>query len=306
MRGPMPEHRLAAVCPAEATFQRKMLYDAEQLLRLGVVGLYTDTDEVFADDNARHGCGYRDAFGRRGVSWSILSKRRFAKQLAALMRAKGDERHYWLTHAHTRLVPPVHGFADFWYPGEELTGPLRSNIWLYQDVVDDDAWRVEYRSASSGIVHIFLPEFWRGSGDPKHLETRQPTESLLAMAAVNDVNVSSPYANAEAVGEYWGYRESLGLIDASFTGHWEPDCPVRALPADARASLYRTRKGAVLVVATRSTSAGPVEVRLDLAALGLGAGAQARDARSGAKLALQGDRLSVPLAARSYTYVTLR
>ena len=173
-------------------------------------------------------------------------------------------------------------------------------------MLDDDAWRVEYRSASSGIVHIFLPEFWRGSGDPKHLETRQPTESMLAMAAVNDVNVSSAYANPEAAGEYWGLRQKLGLIDATFVGHWEPDCPVRALAPDARASLYRTKQGPVLVVASRASTAKSVELRLDRAALGLAEGAKARDARSGQSLALSGDRLSVPLEARSYTYVTLR
>jgi hypothetical protein len=305
MREAIPEHRLTAVCPADASFQARMLHDAKALLALGVVGLYTDTDEVFADDNPRHGCGYRDAFGRRGVSWSILSKRRFAQRLAALLRERG-ERRYWLTHAHTRLVPPVHGFADFWYPGEELTNALRRNLWLYSDGLDDDAWRVEYRSASSGIVHVFLPEFWRGSGDPKHLETRQPTESMLAMAAVNDVNVSSAYANPEATGEYWGLRKRLGLLDAEFVGHWEPGAPVRALQPEARASLYRTKKGPVLVVATRAASAQRVEVQLDRAALGLARDAAARDARSGQALALSGDRLSVPLEARSYTFVTLR
>ncbi len=98
-----------------------------QLLQTGVVGLYTDTDEVFADDNPRHGCGYLDAFGRAGVTWTILSKRRFAKRLAALVREAGGARRYWMTHAHTRLVPPVHGFADFWCPGEELTGALGRN-----------------------------------------------------------------------------------------------------------------------------------------------------------------------------------
>jgi hypothetical protein len=306
LRGPIPEHRLTAVCPADASLQARMLHDAKELLELGVVGLYTDTDEVFADDNTRHGCGYRDAFGRRGPSWSILSKRRFAQRLAALLRETGGERHYWMSHAHTRLVPPVHGLADFWYPGEELTNALRKDIWLYSDVVDDDAWRVEYRSASSGIVHIFLPEFWRGSGDPKHLETPQPTESMLAMAAVNDVNVSSAYTNPEATGEYWGLRKKLGLIEAEFVGHWEPGCPVRALQPEARASVYRTKKGPVLVVASRAAKPQSIEVQLDRAALGLGASVEARNVRTSEKLALTGDRLSVPLAARSYTYVTLR
>jgi hypothetical protein len=200
----------------------------------------------------------------------------------------------------------VHGFADFWYPGEELAGALRSNLWLYSDAVDDEAWRVEYRSASSGIVHIFLPEFKRGSGDPKHLKEREPTESLLAMAAVNDVNVSSAWSNVDAVGEYWGLRKKLGLIEAEFVGHWQPGVPVRALQPEARASVYRTSRGPVLVVATRARSAQSVEVQLDLAGLGLEKQFRARDERASRALEARGDRLLVPLPARGYTFVTFR
>jgi hypothetical protein len=127
-----------------------------------------------------------------------------------------------------------------------------------------EAWRVEYRSDSSGIVHVFLPEFGRASRRREDVEAPAPTESLLAMAAVNDVNVSSAYANREAVGEYWGLRERLGLVDAEFVGHWRPDCPVRALAGDARASLYRTARGPVIVVANLSRLERSVDVELDL------------------------------------------
>jgi hypothetical protein len=81
---------------------------------------------------------------------------------------------------------------------------------------------------------------------------------------------------------------------------------VHALGPDARASVYRTPKGPVLVVASRATIAKRVDVQLDLGALGVSCSVRARDARSGQALALSGDRLSIPLEARSYTYVTLR
>jgi hypothetical protein len=62
----------------------------------------------------------------------------------------------------------------------------------------------------------------------------------------------------------------------------------------------------VLVVASRATTPQSIEVQLDRAALGLAEGVSPQDARSGQLLTLSGDRLSVPLEARSYTYVTLR
>jgi Family of unknown function (DUF6067) len=151
-----------------------------------------------------------------------------------------------------------------------------------------------------------LPEFWRGSGKREHLDQAQPTESLLGMAAVNDVNVSSAYANLEAVGEYWALRERLGLIESEFVGHWRPDCPVRALSPEARASLYRGARGAVAVIANRAATEKTVEVRLELQALGLEGGVVARDERRGKPLEVRGDKLAISLGPHSYSYVTLR
>jgi hypothetical protein len=305
-RDALPAHRLAAVCPGDSSFQDRMLHDAEQLLKsIHALGLYTDTDEVFADDNELHGCGFEDAFGKRGVTWTILKKRRFAKQLAALLRNVGGERRYWMSHAHARLVPPVHGFADFFYPGEELTGALARDPWFYVSGLDETAWRAEYRGESSGIVHVFLPEFLRGSGKREHIEQAQPTESMLSMAAVNDVNVSAAWTNPEAVGVHWGLRARLGLVNATFVGYWRADCPVRALDAEGRASLYHTRKGPVLVVANRAAAARPLAVSVKPGALGLDGSFRARDERSGRLLEVEGERITVPLDGRTYTYVSL-
>lgn len=305
-RDALPEHRLAAVCPGDSSFQDRMLYDAEDLLRsIHAIGLYTDTDEIFSDDNELHGCGFEDAFGKRGVTWTILKKRRFAKQLAALLRNVGGERRYWMSHAHARLVPPVHGFADFFYPGEELTSALARDPWFYVTGLDEVAWRVEYRGESTGIVHVFLPEFLRGSGKREHIEQAQPTESMLSMAAVNDVNVSSAWTNPEAVGVHWGLRARLGLVNATFVGYWRADCPVRALDPEGRASLYHTRKGPVLVVANRAAAARPLAVSVKPGELGLDGSFRARDERSGSLLEVQGERIMVPLDGRTYTYVSL-
>jgi hypothetical protein len=306
LRDAIPPYRVAAVCPIDPDWQDRMLFDADRLLRAtAALGLYTDTDEVVADDNPRHGCGSTDAFGKRVIRFGILGKRRFAKRLATLLRDVRGGRSYWMSHAHTRLVPPVTGFADLWLPGEELAGQLGRNPWYYSDGLDEVAWRVEYRGESSGVVHVLLPQIERGAGRA-YAEDPAYTEALLAMAAVNDVNVASPYTNVRATGEYWGLRERLGLLDAEFVGHWRPDCPVRALAPDARASLYRTERGPVLVVASRAADAHRVEVQLDPTALGLASEVVAKDERTGRTLEWRADRLTVPLGPRSYTYVSLR
>lgn len=298
-------HRLASVCPGSPSFQEFMLYYADEFLReCGVPGIYTDTDGIWACDNAYHDHRFTDVFGRTGVTYTILSKRRYAKRKAAIMRSFKRERRYWMTHAHAKLVPPVHGWADFWLPGEENTHNLRGNKWWYMDTLDDLAWRVEYQGHSSGLVHHFLPEFKRGTKDPTDLDGPQPSESLLAMCAVADVNTTGGYLNMEAIGNFWGLRKRLNLIDADFTGYWQPACPVRAVTRKALASVYKT-KGGVTVIAIANRLADDTTVEVDLKSLKPRA-VKAVDERTGNAATLKGNLLAVPVKGRNYTFVSLR
>jgi hypothetical protein len=295
----LPPHRMVGVCPAAASFQDLLLHQAETLVRsYGVAGIYTDTDGVFADDNTLHGCGFEDAFGKRGLTFGILGKRRFAMRLAAVVRRAGPARAHWMSHAHARLVPPVYGFADFWHPGEELAAAVGRDPWFYVDALDATAWRVEYRGESSGIPHVFLPEL---ASPPD----RAASEAMLALAAVNDVNVAAAFSDRSAVGEYWELRKTLGLIDAEFVGHWSPKVPVRVSAGSATASAYRTQQGWVLVVASSLARAQTIRLRVDRSLLG-SAPTKAVDARTGESVAFEADEFELQLAPRSYTYLPLK
>ncbi|NLY00532.1 MAG: hypothetical protein GXY83_30930 [Rhodopirellula sp.] len=301
-------YRLAAVCPGDPSFQEFMLYYGEQFLReCGVPGLYTDTDCVMACDNPYHGHRFTDQFGKTGVTYTILSKRSFAKRMAAIVRSFPDERRWWMTHSHAKLVPPVHGFADFWLPGEENTHQLRGNKWWYIDTLDDVAWRVEYAGQSSGVVHEFLPEFIRGTADKTDADGPQPSESLLAMCAVTDVNTTGAYMNRAAMGEWWGLRKRLGLIHADFIGYWEDQCPVRTATEKALVSVYKA-PGGRLVVPITNRLPNPVEVTVavDLNALGLeGKTITAVDERTGKPVELKGGTFTVLVQGRNYTFISL-
>jgi hypothetical protein len=298
LRPARPAVRLAAVRPASPSFQARMLHDAARLLReVGARGFYTDTDEVFADGSGDLACGFPDTFGRSGLCWGTRAKRSFAKRLANLLRS-GPQRAYWLSHAHTKLVPPVHGFADFWLPGEELTTRMAGKPHYYTNELDPETWAAEYRSAQSGVVHVLLPELWRGSGREADVFERAPSEGLVAMAAVNDVNVAALWANRDVIAEYWRLRERLGLVGARFRGHWRADCPVRASGEGAFASLYETARGAVVVVANRAATSRQLRVRTPWP------DARWRDERSGRSVASRGGEIHVTLPGRGYTYLT--
>jgi len=302
-------YRLAPACPGDLSLQEFMLYYGDKFLReCGVPGLYTDTDSVMACDNPYHGHRFTDQFGKTGVTYTVLSKRDFAKRMATIVRSFADERRWWMTHSHTKLVPPVYGFADFWLPGEENTGQLRGNKWWYIDTLDDVAWRVEYADHSSGLMHMFLPEFMRGTGDTTDLEGPQPSESLLAMCAVTDVNTTGAYMNRDVMGHWWGLRQRLGLIDAEFIGYWEDECPVKTTTPRALVSLYKTSGSRfVVTVANRLPDPTEVTVTVDLKALGLGGMAiTAVDERTGKPLEAKGGTFTVPVKGRNYTLVSLR
>ncbi|NUQ63016.1 MAG: hypothetical protein HUU20_11030 [Pirellulales bacterium] len=301
-------YRLAAVCPGDPSFQEFMLYYGDEFLRrCGVPGLYTDTDCVMACDNPHHGHRFTDQFGKTGVTYTILSKREFAKRMAAIVRGCPDERRWWMTHSHAKLVPPVHCFADFWLPGEENTHQLRGNKWWYMDTLDDVAWRVEYADHASGLVHEFLPEFIRGTADKTDADGPQPSESLLAVCAVTDVNTTGAYMNRDAMGQWWELRNRLGLIDAEFIGYWEDHCPVKSATEKALVSLYRIRDGGcVIPVTNRLPKPIEVTVTVDLAALGLeGKAVAAVDERTGEKLPIRNGTLTVLVKDRNYTLVSL-
>jgi hypothetical protein len=302
-------YRLAAVCPGDPSFQEFMLYYGDEFLReCGVPGLYTDTDCVMACDNPYHGHRFTDQFGKTGVVYTFLSKRAFAKRMATIVRSFKDERRWWMTHSHAKLVPPVHAWADFWLPGEENTHFLRGNKWWYMDTLDDVAWRVEYADHASGLVHEFLPEFVRGTTEKTDMDGPQPTESLLAMCAVTDVTTTGAYMNYDAMGYWWGLRKRLGLVDAEFTGYWQDNCPAKTATPKALVSLYKTPSGGlVLPVANRQPDPTDVTVTVDLKALGLaGKTVLAVDERTGQPVALANGTFTVRVKDRNYTFVSLR
>ncbi|MFH1923500.1 MAG: glycoside hydrolase domain-containing protein [Planctomycetota bacterium] len=301
-------YRLAAVCPGDRSFQEFMLYCGDKFLRqCGVPGLYMDTDGVMACDNPYHGHRFTDQFGKTGVTYTILSKRDFSKRLAAIVRSFPDERRWWMTHSHAKLVPPVHAFADFWLPGEENTHQLRGNKWWYMDTLDDVAWRVEYADHASGLVHTFLPEFMRGTADKSDLDGPQPSDSLLAMCAVTDVNTTGGFMNRDAMGEWWGLRKRLDLINADFVGYWEDNCPVKTATPEALVSLYKTPGGRFIIpVTNRLPNPIEVTVTVDLTALGLeGKVVTAVDERTGKPLELKDGTFTVPVRERNYTFASL-
>ncbi|MCF6175692.1 MAG: DUF6067 family protein [Victivallaceae bacterium] len=308
-RKPEPPYYMPGVDPSSPSFINYKLYNAYTMLNdYGIRALYSDMDGVYGANNELAGTGFKDIFGNSGPTYPILGKRQFAKRLAALLRTVGGERRYWMTHEHTKLVPPIHAWADFWWPGEELTNVMYKKTWFYMDELDDVAWRAEYSSTSSGLEHLFLPEFVRGTKNKADTKDVQPSESLLAMCIVNDINTSGSFLNAQALETLWSLKAELGITEADRILYWEKNCPVKALTPKALASVYFSKEGPVIAIANRQPNRTTIKVKLDLKKLGLAPNETltAYDARLKKNIMIKAGILSTSVDGRNYTLIKIK
>jgi Concanavalin A-like lectin/glucanases superfamily/Glycoside hydrolase 123, N-terminal domain len=299
------------VCPGAPSHVDRMIWNAWNMYKTtGSTHFYTDTDSVWACENRHHGHAFTDVFGKKGVSYTIFSKRKFGQRMAALvrkMKTPDGERGKWLTHCHSKVVPPVHGWADYFWPGEQYAHQMYGNPYFYMDTLPESSFRTEFAGRPSGLPHVMLPQFVRGTRNKKDIDQPYPSISLLSMVAVNDVLISSSYMHLDSVSELWKLHNTLDTPKAKFIAYWRKGCPVKTNTPKALASVYVWKDKVAVIIANRQAKAATVTVALDLAALGLkGKALTAVDARTGKPVALKGATLSVPLKERNYTFVVVK
>jgi Concanavalin A-like lectin/glucanases superfamily/Glycoside hydrolase 123, N-terminal domain/Carbohydrate family 9 binding domain-like len=289
-----------------------MMWTGARLLKqLNLNNIYTDMDRLLPDNNKYHGSGYHnDAFGRSGVTYDILPRRSFYKRLLTICRnapivlGQQGER---FNHAHDAMVLPYHAFNDYFYPGEQFSHNLYRNDWFYINDLDPKAWRYELSGRTSGLSHVFLPQFVRGSKKKSDWDRPELADSLNTLGLLNDVVISGSYSKRSAVEEYWRLRDESGITAPSTTSicYWEKHCPVKAETAKSEASVYITPQGIAVGVGNLMGKARSITVKFDAKALKLKGKVKAIDLRSGKKLTVTGNKFTVPVKSRNYTIVRL-
>jgi Concanavalin A-like lectin/glucanases superfamily/Glycoside hydrolase 123, N-terminal domain/Carbohydrate family 9 binding domain-like len=281
------------------------------LKQLPTGNIYTDMDRLLPDKNIYHNSGYKnDAFERSGVTYDVLGRRGFYKRLLTVCRNSPNEDgsfgKRW-NHCHDAVVLPYHSFNDYFYPGEQFSHNLYKNDWFYVNDLEPEAWRCELNSRASGISHVFLPQFVRGSQKKSDEKRPELANSLQTIGLLNDIIISGSYCNRGAVEEYWALRKESGIIEPGVKSicYWEKGCPVKATGKRAYASVYITSKGAVIGIGNYLGKNQIIKVKVNLAKLGLTGKATVKDLRSGKVLKMTNGTFSVPVKSRNYTIVTL-
>ncbi len=276
-----------------------------------VNSVYTDMDRAnMPYNNPYAGTGYRnDAFGKSGATYEILPRREFYKRLLTICRnaKKGIGMGMRMAHAHDELVLPYHSFNDMFYPGENYTHKLYKNPWFYVDTLDPAAWRCELSSRASGINHVLLPEFVRGTRKKADRFRPELAESLLTVGLLNDVVIGGAYCERGAMSNFWKLIDKAGITDpkAKAICYWEKNSPVKTSQPESGAAVYTSPKGVAVAVGNLGPKTREIKLTANLKKLDLKGKAVATDLRTGKQYPLINNIFTVPVKARNYTIVML-
>ena len=218
----------------------------ERLLRdqPDLAGLYYDLWTVNACSNERHGCAGVDAFGKKYRSSTAWGLRQYMIRMYKLLRAQGCE---FIGHVGLRNFHPLcHGFADYYYPGEELMTPYAENPdYFYCEGMPPEEWQASMGAANRGVGCILLPQMLRAANYIAHIKAREEqlsaeddwTLRVMTPVLLHDALITADWVKRSTVDRWWGVKDGIAIEKADFTGYWQ-GAPYRSGSPDVRISVY--------------------------------------------------------------------
>ncbi|MFH0795665.1 MAG: glycoside hydrolase domain-containing protein [Candidatus Omnitrophota bacterium] len=307
---------LKPVCAGAKSYTDYLRWQAHEILsRLpeASYGIYVDIDGLYFCGNQNHGCGYTDAFGRKGLTTPFLQTREYYKRLLAICRHTPKPKGFLWLHQHDYLVLPYDSFGDLWFPGEQYSLGVYTNPWFYMETLDPVAWRVELSGRASGIEHVFLPQIRLGPDvNSDFNEYREDKisimESIITMLFLHNIPFSNIFSHVPTGAAYWDLRDRLGCDTATFLAFWEEGCPVQTKQEKALASIYYfPGTKAICVVGNLSSEDKNVPVTIDLNKLGLNRqNLIGKEERTGQPVEIKENKFTVTVKSHNYTVVSIQ
>ncbi len=280
-------YSMVGVCP-NSSFPDFLVWCAQQnLANDWSGGIYTDIDGLDPCDNARHGCGWTDAFGRAGRTWPIYAHRLASRRLYA---ACHDHHKRYFSHAHSNWYAPFNAFNDGWCPGEQYSSNVIGKPTFYMEGIPDRVWRSEFHSPTTGVPTYLLPQLGRLTGAPG-TEQRGPTETCIVAAMTYGIQLWAGGTNKQVVEEVWAAQQAFGMKDVTFVPFWEQTGVVTDSP-NVKISAWRKPGRWLVVVANWGDQ--PVEAPLRLAGPAAGGKLEPAWNAAGLRPSATGGRLTIP------------
>jgi len=249
-------YSMVPVCP-RSSFADFLVWCVEEHLKNDWGGgIYTDIDGAIPCDNAAHGCGFADAFGRSGRTWPLYAHRALSRRIYAACHDRGTA---YFSHAHSNWYAPFNAYNDGWCPGEQYSSAVMDQPTFYMDGIADRVWRSEFHSPTTGVVTFLLPELGRLTGEGA-LDDPGPSECCIAAAMCYGVPLWAGSISKEVVEQVWAAQQDFGMADVRFAPFWEQDEFVVSDPG-IRVSLWRKPGARLLVVANFADEDCEVQLR---------------------------------------------
>ena len=194
-----------------------------------VHGIYFDISHVVSCNNALHGHGGTDAFGKKFATSEALDMRHFFLRIYKLHRKYPEK--YMMLHAHNKFYPFVHDFADVWCPGEELfESYCEKPYWYYMEEVSPEAYQSAWNGKIRGVAIQMIPQEERALALMESMKIHKdwiPTEATvirrLSACMLHDINCWENFwclKKKHPLGILRGINRTLTMEDATFHGYW--------------------------------------------------------------------------------------
>ncbi len=306
------EDSFAWICPNCSDYNDFYLYIAEKAFReLDLDGFYFDFGWAASCSNTLHGCGWKDSQGNINPTFNILGTRELAKRIYVMTKTlKPDSMLAY--HMSGVVQMPIHSFADIIIDGETLSTSVAEDK-SYYSILPLDKFRAEFMPHPWGVVTLILPQFVRSaelySKDKQGMlrfwqsaEAAKPMNHLIGLTLVHDslCFMGDTYKYLKPVREAqdaFGWDEKTGFLPYwSNSNYISVESPVSK---DIIVSAFR-RQGRIMLVPFNNTD-NDVTATLKLDFAGFGTSPSSfTDALSKDNFPLKANRVSFPLAARSF------
>ena len=242
-----PGQRDYRVCYASAFAETWLKRVKAAYETLGLDGFYLDgTIMPRACANARHGCGWCDAQGKRHVTYPFFAVRKMMRELYSFVEARGGRLD---AHQSGYVCPATLAFAHSYWDGEQLACSKQD----IKRTLDLDAFRAEFMGVNHGVPCEFLAYEVPG---------KWSYDDALAITLLHNVMVRPCGFGAEGrLAPLWKRLDDFGVAGAEWQPYWEK--PLAVSPDCVKASAYR-RGGKSLAVVSNTSPDETVTAEVEL------------------------------------------
>jgi len=247
-------------CLQDPAFADFIVWSTKKIVDdFGYDGLYLDVSSVHSCSNHYHGCGCAvPGQAERQPTVNIFASRAVYKRLYCLLKSEGRDR---VLFRHGMPVAAVAGFVDVVTQGEDW---CREGMNQY-DRLTPDIFRAKCMRIQYGTPYTWYTfhHYYRGI----KFGGRIPLDTILAYCLPHRV---LPTEGRAGMWPVWDVTDQF-WTSSKFIPYWATDSPVQIDQSNVLGSIYwkEAERKALLVVANWNKEPRTVDVKLDLAKLGM-------------------------------------